>query len=164
MSDNNKLTTGILILAAGVIIFLGKLGVFSFLGRAFWPLLILIPGIVLHLLYFWGKAPAELLLPGGILTVYSIIFFIANFWGWDTLGYTWPLFILGVSVGLFELDGASSRRNSLLFTGAIVLGVVSLFALLWSMFSLPFMYLVAACLIIVGIIMILGKGRRRRSW
>lgn len=164
MSDNNKLTTGILILAAGVIIFLGKLGIFSFLGRALWPLIILIPGIVLHLLYFWGKAPAEFLLPGGILIVYSIIFFIANFWGWGTLSYTWPLFIFGIAVGLFELDGASSRRNSLIFSGAILLGMLSLVTLFWSIFSLSVMYLIAACLVVAGIVMIFGRGTRRRSW
>ncbi|GJM81309.1 hypothetical protein HMSSN139_38050 [Paenibacillus sp. HMSSN-139] len=92
MSDNNKLTTGVLILAAGVIILLGKLGVFSFLGRALWPLLLLIPGIVLHVWHFWRKGPAELLLPGAILVVYSLVFFTGVIGGWQTLKFTWPLF------------------------------------------------------------------------
>ncbi|MEF2964699.1 hypothetical protein V3851_02565 [Paenibacillus sp. M1] len=164
MSDNNKLTTGIVILAAGIIILLGKLGVFSFLGKALWPLLLLIPGIVFHLWHFWRKGPSELLLPGGILVVYSILFFIANFWGWSTFKYTWPGLILGIAIGLYEYERFSpTRQNGVLITAGI-LGAVSVILFGITLFSHAVIYLLAAALIIGGIWLIAARGKTRRGW
>jgi len=164
MSDNNKLTTGILILSAGIIILLGKLGVFSFLGKALWPLLLLIPGILLHLWYFWRRGPVELLVPGGILVVYSIIFFIGNFGGWQTLKYTWPAFLLGIAVGLFEYDYCSPQRQQGVLLAALIVGVLSLVLLGWTLFTWSVIYLLAIILIIAGIVMIFTRGKTRRGW
>ncbi|RCX22798.1 hypothetical protein DFP94_101383 [Fontibacillus phaseoli] len=164
MSDNNKLMTGILILAAGIIILLGKLGVFSFLGKALWPLLLLIPGIIFHLWHFWRKGPSELLLPGGILMVYGILFIIANIGGWSTLKYTWPGFILGIAVGLYEYEFFSPVRQKGVLIAAVILGAVSVVLLGVTLFSLALIYLVAAVLIIGGIWLIAARGKSRRGW
>lgn len=164
MSDNNKLMTGILILAAGVIILLGKLGVFSFLGRALWPLLLLIPGIVLHLWHFWRKGPAELLLPGAILIIYSLVFFTGVIGGWHTLKYTWPFFFLGLAVGLFEYGYFSPQRQNGIFIAALILGAISVLLLGWTLFASSIVYFLAALLIIAGIWLIAARGNRRRSW
>ncbi|GGF82958.1 hypothetical protein [Paenibacillus aceti] len=164
MSANNKLTTGILILSAGIIILLGKLGVFSFLGRALWPLLLLIPGILLHMWYFWRKGPVELLVPGGILVVYSLIFFIGNFGGWQTLKYIWPAFLLGIAVGLFEYDFCSPKRQQGVFAGALVIGILSVALLGWTLFTWSVLYLLAIVLIIAGIVLIVTRGKTRRGW
>ena len=43
MKMRNERAIGIFIVAAGIIILLGKLGVFGFIGRHFWPLLLLLP-------------------------------------------------------------------------------------------------------------------------
>ena len=45
MSSRKDLALGIFIVVAGVVILLGKLGVFGFLGRTLWPLVLLAPGI-----------------------------------------------------------------------------------------------------------------------
>ncbi|MGG6309899.1 hypothetical protein [Paenibacillus macerans] len=164
MSDNNKLMTGVLILAAGIIILLGKLGFFSFLGKALWPLLLLIPGIVLHLWHFWRKGPSELLLPGAILVVYSIVFFIGIIGGWQTLKYTWPVFFLGIAIGLFEYDFFSPQRQGGFLIAALILGAISVILLGWTLFSLSIVYILAVLLIIGGIWLIATRGNRRRSW
>ncbi|MBU5674739.1 hypothetical protein [Paenibacillus brevis] len=166
MSDNNKLTTGILILAAGIIILLGKLGVFGFLGRAFWPLLLLIPGLLLHLLYFWRKGPAELLVPGAMLVLYSIMFFIAIIWGWQTMKHIWPGFILGIAAGLYEYLLLSGTRHNGLWIVTLILTAVSLILFGFTLFSMAFIYLLAVLMIVAGIWLIAARGRRntRRSW
>lgn len=164
MSDNNKLMTGVLILAAGVIILLGKLGFFSFLGRALWPLLLLIPGILLHIWHFWRKSPAELLLPGAILVVYSLVFFTGVIGGWQTLKYTWPIFFLGVAVGLFEYGYFAPQRQNGIFIAALILGAISLLLLGWTLFASSIVYFLAIVLIVAGIWLIAGRGNRRRSW
>lgn len=164
MSDNNKLTTGIFILVAGIVILLGKWGVFSFLLKALWPLLLLIPGIILHLWHFYRKGSAELLLPGGVLVVYSIIFFIGIIGGWDTLKYTWPGFILGIAVGLFEYDRFGRHHQQGVLAGALILGALSIILLSLSLFSWSFIYLLAIILIIGGIYLITARGSARRKW
>lgn len=165
MSNNNKLMTGILILAAGIIILLGKWGVFSFLGKALWPLILLIPGILLHLWVFARRGSSELLLPAGILVVYSILFFIGIIWGWTFLFYNmWPAFILGISVGLFEYYAYAPQRQNGMLLMAVVLGALSIILLGWSMFSFSFVYLLAIVLMAVGIWLIVTRGNNRRIW
>ncbi|WP_316246796.1 hypothetical protein [Paenibacillus ihumii] len=165
MSDNNKLMTGILILAAGIIILLGKWGVFSFLGKALWPLILLIPGILLHLWVFARRASSELLLPAGILVVYSILFFIGIIGGWTFLFHKlWPAFILGIAVGLFEYYAYASQRQSGMLLTAVVLAAVSVILLGWSVFSISFVYLLAIVLIAAGAWLILARGNSGRFW
>ncbi|WP_068616297.1 hypothetical protein [Paenibacillus tuaregi] len=164
MSENNKLVTGIFILAAGIVILLGKWGVFSFLGFTLWPLIILVPGILLHLLYFARRGSAVLLVPGGILTVYGILFFILNFSGGNTVAYVWPLFILGIAVGLFEYDLLSSPRPAGVFLIAVILTAITVVIYGITLLSLSVIYLLALVLIIGGIWLIAGRGRSRRGW
>lgn len=165
MSDNNKLMTGILILAAGIFILLGKWGVFSFLGKALWPLILLIPGILLHLWVFARRRSYELLLPAGILVVYSILFFIGIIWGWTFLFYNmWPAFMLGISIGLFEYYAYSPQRQNGMLLMAVVLGALSIILLGWSMFSFSFVYLIAIVLMAAGIWLIVSRGNNHRIW
>ncbi len=63
MNSGKERMIGLGIIAVGLIILLGKLGVFSFLGQNFWPLLILIPGIILHAMYMMRKVSPIMLLP-----------------------------------------------------------------------------------------------------
>src|SRR4051794_13322915 len=100
--SKNQYSVGILILVAGVIILFGKLGVFGFIGSVFWPLFILVPGVLLHVLFFGRMLPAPVLIPGGILSTYGLLFLVCNITSWGTMTYLWPVFILGVAVGLYE--------------------------------------------------------------
>ncbi|MNI03948.1 hypothetical protein D3C76_1378400 [compost metagenome] len=164
MSDNNKLMTGVFILAAGIFILLGKWGVFSFIFKGLWPLLLLVPGILLHLWHFFRKGSAELLLPGGILVVYSIIFFIGIIGGWHTLKYIWPAFLLGIAIGLYEYDMFSNRHQPGVLAAAFILGALSIILLAMLLFSWSLIYLLAILLIIGGIYLIVARGNRRRGW
>ena len=74
----NQYSAGIVILLAGIVILLGRLGVFGFIGSVFWPLFVLIPGILLHVLYFGRLIPAAALVPGGMLSVYALMFLFCN--------------------------------------------------------------------------------------
>lgn len=164
MSDKNKLATGAIILAAGIIILLGKWGVFSFLGSTLWPLLILIPGILLHLLYASRRLPAGSLILGGTLVVYGLLFFIGNFGGWGTFRYIWPGFILGIAIGLFEYDMMSQVRQPGIFTMALGLLVVSVVLFGLTLFHVSLVYLLALVLIIGGLGLIGLRGMNHRRW
>ncbi|MFF2886779.1 hypothetical protein [Paenibacillus sp. NPDC057967] len=157
----NKYSAGIILLLAGVVILLGKIGVFGFLGAIFWPLLVLIPGVLLHVLYFGRVVPAVMLVPGGMLVVYALLFIICNIFGWDSLKYLWPMFIFGFAAGLYEyymFGGAAVPR--VVFTAAIALAVASvLFLVLILMWSWG-IYLIAALFIAAGAWMMFGPRKR----
>lgn len=157
---NNKYSAGIILLLAGVVILLGKLGVFSFLGAIFWPLLVLIPGVLLHVLYFGRLVPAVVLVPGGMLVVYALLFVVCNLFGWDSLKYLWPLFIFGVAAGLYEYYLFGSSRPSVVLTASIALAAASavfvVLVLLWSWG----IYAIAVAFIAAGGWMMLSKRRR----
>ncbi|WJH33059.1 hypothetical protein N6H14_23085 [Paenibacillus sp. CC-CFT747] len=99
----NNYSAGLLLIGIAVVLLLGKLGVFSFIGSLFWPLLVLAAGLLLHYLYFNRVLPSGVLVPGGMLITYSVLFLFCNLFGWGTMAYLWPAFLLGIAVGLYEL-------------------------------------------------------------
>src|SRR3546814_5814156 len=85
-------STGLVIIILGIIILLGKAGVYQSLASLFWPIFILAPGLLLHYLFFTKTAPSPIIIPGGILLVYSLMFFFCSFFGWNHMGWLWPGF------------------------------------------------------------------------
>ena len=158
--SRNQYSVGILILAAGVVILLGKLGVFSFIGNLFWPLLILIPGVLLHVFFFGRMLPSAVLVPAGILSTYGLLFLFGNIAGWGSMRYLWPIFILGVAIGLYEyfLFDMSKPRGAQV--AAMVLAVVALaffgMMLLWN----GGVYFIAVALIALGAWLAFGRRHR----
>ncbi len=159
--NKQSAAVGILVLAAGLVILLGKLGVFAFIGNVFWPLFILIPGVLLHVLYFGRMLPSIVLVPAGILTVVSLVLLIGNWFGWNLIRYLWPFFLFAVAVGLYEYYVFGYSRSRTIWTAAVVLAALSILlffmTLLWSWGA----YLIALVLIAAGVWMVL---RRPRLW
>lgn len=156
----NKYSAGIILLLVGFVILLGKAGVFGLLGAIFWPLLVLIPGVLLHVLYFGRVVPAIMLAPAGMLVSYAVLFIICNIAGWDSLKYLWPLFILGLAIGLYEYYMFGSGVPRVVFTAAIALAAASiLFFVLMLMWSWG-IYVIAALCIAAGGFLMLGTRKR----
>ncbi|MCC3380043.1 hypothetical protein ACFQ5D_05975 [Paenibacillus farraposensis] len=163
MNSGKERMIGVGIVAAGLIILLGKLGAFSFLGRNFWPLLILIPGIVLYAMYMMRKVSPLILLPAGILSVYGLLFSLCNTWGWHLMAYLWPLLFLGIAIGLwgYAINDISMSRN--VYTGSLILGLISVLLLIISLLRTGLIYMIAILLIGAGIWMVV-KDRGKRNW
>ncbi|WP_312886387.1 hypothetical protein [Paenibacillus plantarum] len=144
-----------------VLLLLGKLGVFQFIFSFFWPLVLLVPGLLFHLLYFNRRLPAGVLVPGGILTVYALMFFFCNLFGWGSMAYIWPGFLLGPAIGLYELHLFDRGSDRGIWIAAMVLGVIAaaLFAL--TLLVKLGIYVIALILVVVGLSMIF---RKRRLW
>lgn len=159
--NKHSAAVGVLVLAAGLVILLGKLGVFAFIGNVFWPLFILIPGVLLHVLYFGRMVPSFVLIPAGILTVVSVILLIGNWFGWNLMRYLWPFFLLAVAVGLYEYYIFGYARSRSVWTAAVILAVLSVvlfgLTLLWTWG----VYLLAAGLIVIGAWLVY---RRPKIW
>lgn len=166
MKKRNEKAIGIFIVAAGLIILLGQLGVFGFIGRHFWPLLILLPGIALHAMYYMRLAPAWSLVPAGTLTVYGLLFGITNTWGAGLMGRLWPVLLLGVAIGLLEYAMVDRRRPPEVLTAAFILGGISIILLAFTLLHSGIIYVLAVLLILGGIWLLFGRGngRQRKGW
>jgi hypothetical protein len=158
--NRNNVSVGVLLIAVAVILLLGKLGVFGFLAKLLWPLLVLAPGVLLHMLYFNRTLPSGVLVPGGILITYSLMFLFCNLFGWGAMAYLWPGFIFGVAVGLYELY-FFERRDRGTLTAAVVLAVIAAVFFGMAVLAKLGVYFIAVVLVIAGLFMI---WRRPRAW
>lgn len=166
MSSKNDMKLGVFIAAAGLVILLGKLGVFGFLGRALWPLVILVPGLFLHVLFFSRRASASVLIPAGILTVYGLVLGFCNTWGWSFMSHLWPLLLFGIAVGLYEYAFYSPVPTGGLTATAVILGVLSLMLIVFSLLGTGALYLVGIVLVAAGVWLMFGRRKQgsRKKW
>ncbi len=167
MPNNNKKAIGIFILTAGIIILLEQWGVFAFLGRVFWPLLILLPGVALHLAFAMRTLPAWALVPGGTLTVYGIAFSLLNTWGFGLLEVLWPVFLLGPGVGLYEYELLSGERSKSLYYASLGLIGLSVVLFIFSLLGPFFLYALSVLLILSGAWLVFWpelKSSKRSGW
>lgn len=122
-----------------------------------WPLFILIPGILFHLAYFAGWIrSAGILIPGGILTTYGVLFYYCIIFGWETMVYMWPFFIMGVAIGLLEFGLADQRQPGVLIAAGII-GLIGLLNFLISVMMGAFSYILAVLFILVGIWLLMRR-------
>lgn len=159
--NRQSAAVGILVLAVGLVILLGKLGLFAFIGSVFWPLFILVPGVLLHVLYFGRMVPSVVLIPAGILTVVSVALLLGNWFGWGLMKYIWPLFPFAVAVGLYEYSIFSYHRPKMIGTVAIGLAILSLVSLGLTLIWGWGVYFLAAILIGAGAWIVI---RRPKLW
>lgn len=155
----NNYSIGLLLIGIAVILILGKLGVFAVLGKLFWPLIVLGIGALLHALHYIRLAPSSIVVPGGALITYALIFLFCNLFGWSFMKYLWPGFLFGIAVGLYELYVLDRHSPRSVLTVAIIIALVS--AVLFAMtllFTLS-AYIIALLLIAVGLGFIFWRPR-----
>lgn len=147
---------GIVILAAGLFILLGKWGFFAFLGGTMWPLFIFGAGALLYALVRARMLPSIAFVPAGALLVYGVLFMLSHWISWGLFQYLWPFLLLGLSFGLFgycKLDLYAPRVARLGAIGLAVLGALMLF---FTIFIQVGIYFIAVVLIIVGAALVFG--------
>ena len=116
----------------------------NYLVHNLWFLLILIPGLYFEMNYFQTRKNPGQLVPGGILT------------RWDYSNYTWPIYLLAVAFGLFQLYLYDHQDKGLLIPITILCLISFLFYLqLFISSSL----LLAIFLIIIGLYILLRKNK-----
>ena len=147
---------GFLLLFIGVLLILSNFGVIEIVWENLWPLFLLIPGILFELSYFISRKDAGLLVPGGILITYGLLFCVNVSCGWHLMENLWPIFPLGVAIGLFQLYLFGGREKGLLIPVGI-LGAISLFFLINNLFFIDFRFLAGILLVIIGIWIIFKK-------
>jgi hypothetical protein len=131
----------------------------------FWPMIILMTGVMFELVYFVTLKAPGFLVPGGILITYGILFFFEAATDFHFAQYTWPVYILGVAIGLFQLYLFSGRPKGVLIAVSIIAGVatVSLIVMLFRVFlgAMDFEIAIPAVLIVIGLLLLFSKGKMK---
>jgi len=149
---------GLFLLCIGVLLILANFGVIEIVWDNLWPLFLLIPGILFELSYFIYQKDAGLLVPGGILITYGLLFLFNVMYGWHLMEDLWPIFPLGVAIGLFQLFLFGGREKGLLIPVGI-LGAISLFFLINNLLFVDFRLLAGILLVVIGIWVIFKKSK-----
>ena len=119
-------------------------------------LCVLIPGLYFEMNYFQTRKNPGQLVPGGILTVIGLLFCFEILTRWDYSNYTWPIYLLAVAFGLFQLYLYDHQDKGLLIPITILCLISFLFYLqLFISSSL----LLAIFLIIIGLYILLRKNK-----
>lgn len=165
MKRNNAYLGGLFVVIGAILLFAKYAGAsFIHLGPDdFWPMIILMLGVMFELVYFIVLKAPGFLVPGGILTTYGLLFFFEAATDFHFSAYTWPVYILGVAIGLFQFYLFSGRPKGVLIAVGILTGVaatsivVIMFRVLLG--SMDFGIVIPAILIGVGLILFLSRGR-----
>lgn len=106
---------GLILVVVGGFLLANNLGEWHLFSiERFWPIVVLILGLLFELNYFIKNRNPGLLVPGGILTVLGLLFFFETYTDWRFAAFTWPLYPLSVAIGLFQLYIFSGRPRGLL--------------------------------------------------
>ncbi|HWJ03475.1 MAG TPA: DUF5668 domain-containing protein [Verrucomicrobiae bacterium] len=156
-----KRLMGITLILIGSALALETMGLINLSWNLFWPLFLLVPGLGFHVAFFASdNRNPGLLVPGGILTTYGLLFLFMELTAWSLMHILWPVFILGVALGLFELYIFGPRENALLIPVGI-LSLVGFAFLLINLLNIGGGALIGLALIAIGAITLLQGNKPR---
>jgi len=152
----NHSILGIILLTMGVIVLLNTLNIinFSFSIWRLWPLIFLVPGLVFELNYFNNNGPVGLVIPGGILTTFGLIFMICSIFGYQHMSYLWPWFLGSVGVGLYQFYVFGDRERPIFWVsfGFLSFAIAST---AFTLLSFKGSFVFPIILIVIGIILLM---------
>lgn len=157
-----KLFWGIVLVGLGILLLSYNLFGFRLTSiPSLWPLLVILLGAYFEWGYFSQKKNPGLLVPGGIFLVIGLVFEFETLTHWYYTEYTWPLYLLAVAFGLFQLYLVSGRPRPLLIP-VLLLSAVTFLAYLTMIYSalssiVNFGLIIPLLLILIGLIIMLRK-------
>lgn len=164
-----KKIVGIVLIFLGLIYLNDNLGILSRYGitlnmSTVWPLFILIPGIMMEVSYLKQRKNPEILVPGGILTTLGILFFFDIFSNWIYSEYTWPLYLLSVAIGLFQLYVVNRDFVLMCLVLTIIAAVIlSYVSILYNQFSIVWLnpnLIISIMIILLGLALVIRSRRK----
>jgi hypothetical protein len=140
---------GITLIILGLLFLAANLTEIDF--TALWPVAFLIPSVIFFVAFARDRRQFGLLMPATILLVFSIPFFLCQYYGWDLMSRLWPSFLLGPGLGFFMLFQFGRRETALLIPGSVLTGLSVIFFLMMN--GLPEYW--PAVLILIGLVLLL---------
>ena len=151
----NNMIFGIILLGLGVMALLNNLNIinFSFSIWRLWPLVFIIPGLVFELNFFNNNGPVGLVIPGGILLTFGLIFMICSIFGYGHMVYLWPWFLGGVGVGFYQFYVFGNREKPIFWIAFSFLAFAATSTVL-SLLSFKGSFVFPVLLIVIGLILL----------
>lgn len=156
------LSTGFILLFAGLFLLLYNLGWLDFNWDYIWPMFLLVPGIAFEASYFNKGNNPGVLVPAGILMTYGVLFYLNIFWGWHLMDVLWPLFIFGVGFGLFQLYIFADRSRGLFYTSILMMAIPMLVIVL-AINSKSYGLLLPGIFIVLGLVIVFSSMRDKNE-
>ena len=157
--ESKSLVWGIILIIIGFLFLGNNLGWFYFEWQNFWPLLMILGGILFWLFWFTQKKEVGLLMPGTILISYGVLFLICTLESWRWMDELWPIFLLGPGLGFLFMYLLGTREKGLLIPAFILVFLAVLF---WSDYFY-FSYLWPLLLIGIGVLLLLKSRRTSKT-
>lgn len=170
MRKTTAIFWGVILMLAGVLLVLTQLDFFEniniFRIAYLWPVFLIILGLMFHVQFFASKIKSPgILVPGGILLVYGCLFLFMGIAGWGSVGYLWPVFLIGPGFGLLELKLFSRGKEGSWVPVIILFGLATFFFVRDNFSS--FAMASAVALILIGAIIIIssiiGGGKKKEK-
>lgn len=161
--DRRNIFLGTALILAGCLLFSNQFFDFNFFSMEyFWPVFVLIPGLVFEASFFMSGRNPGLLVPGGIVTTIGMLFFFETFTNWRFAEYTWPVYILAVAIGLAQLYLFGTRQRGLLIP-VFILTLVAVVSFAMAVFGgilswLNYSTVLPVVLILIGLYILVGKS------
>lgn len=169
--STNRANTGSLIGGLVLVVF-GLLALAGQLFRGFnfwetvWPFFLIgVGGLFFVGMFSGGKSAAGLAIPGSILSVIGLMFFVQNIFDyWESWAYGWTVIIMAVGVGIFIMGWYAenpSQRSSglhLLKIGAILFVFFGgFFEMIFDSFAIS-RFLFPLALILLGVYLVFVRS------
>jgi hypothetical protein len=127
MKKRNSLF-GIILIFIGSVLLADQIYGINFLSFSnFWPIFILVPGVLLEISFFSLKKEPAILVLGGLLTTTGLLFIFETSTNWQYSTETWPIYTFGLAIGLFQYY-LFSKKNKLLLFFIFLIAFISLFS------------------------------------
>lgn len=157
-----NLIIGVLLILLGLLFLGPSLGLFTL--QVMWPAILLIVGLGFFVACFAAPTMYGFLMPGAVLVVSSIPFFICTFSGnWQQMTQLWPIFVISVSIGFFLMYFIGKRDRGLLIPALILLllGIVSFLVFNYIRFIFPIIFIGAGLVLVFLSLTARKKGNKQ---
>ncbi len=145
-----NLVIGICLIVLAVILLAINWGSNPLSLAVIWPIFPFLIGILFFSFYFVGERQAGFLMPGVILFLTGIVFFVCTLTTWDNMRFLWPVFILAPGIGFFLNYFAGLKEKFHLIWGTVLTFVALIFLLIRSRLEVLWPIL----LLIIGLVFI----------
>jgi hypothetical protein len=113
-----KLFSGIALIIMGILFLISNFEWIPF--TFFWPVFVLIPGLVFGFAFLKDRKSYGFLMPFSVLTIISIVFFACEIFGWRNMQDLWPVFLIAPGCGFFLMYYFGEKEKALLYPATIL--------------------------------------------
>lgn len=151
-SASSNRIVGIFLVLIGMLVLLVQSNQFQW--QYFWPLILVLGGVLFALGFFVWRENYGLLMPAAILIILGLFFFYMMRTQWFLIDRLWPVFILAPGIGFLLMYFFGPRHNPLWIPGMILILLALIF---FAQFCLYFRFW-PLILIIIGLYLIFQRS------